>query len=213
MQTHYFGVDSATDLGPADAVKVANVPGARRGVEINLGLHPVAADQFQTFDLPDGTKLEQNDIGQGRSCQWPYTSPVSAYHKGNMMAKWALFVPLERPKLIMLEHDCQGVGGLDQVTLKFVQPLLEAIYGPAGSLFVRCAGGLSTPCSGAPRLLHHTEGGLGDIHRMFNITAAPAGEIIAAYAKLSEGVMQAQQAIDTAEAAIIHAESNTARLP
>ena len=48
---------------------------------------------------------------------------------------------------------------------------------------------------------------------MFNITAAPAGEIIAAYAKLSEGVMQAQQAIDTAEAAIIHAESNTARLP
>lgn len=151
--------------------------------------------------MPNGSKLLQDEIGQGRTCQWPYTGYASVQRSGGRVERLALFVRLDQPRTIALQHDCERSAGTDQSELRFEQPLLEGLYSPRGELFVRCYG-WPAACPGAPRLLQMTAGGVANLIREFGIIAVPASEIAAAYSGLAENGLSAQQAIDQAEAAI-----------
>ena len=213
MQTHYFDVDTLSDLDPSEAGEAANVPYAAGRIEAKLGLRAVAADVFHRLELPDGQIVEQYAMLQGRSCWWVYPLVASLRGRNGHGTDLALFVRSAQPRYVTLRHDCERSAGTDKVRLRFSQPLLEGIYSPRNEFFVRCNGGLYVPCSGPPRLMRVVTGGLDDILKEFHITAVPASVIMAAYKGLAEEGLSAQQAVDQAETAVMGKDSGTAHVP
>ena len=200
LRRHYFNVETGTDLNPAAAERLATEPGARRDFEARAQLESIATNEFDAFDLPNGSRFVEDSIYTGsKQCQWPYAELAAVHHDGQPTRRLALFVPLDRPRLITLEHHCQGFGDSDEVKLQFEQSRLQAVYSPRDALYVRCVG----LCGGPPRLLRMELGGIEDLLREFRLIAVPASDIQDAQTALANMHLSAQEAIDAAEAAIM----------
>jgi hypothetical protein len=125
-ESHYVNVDTAIDLDPADAPKIAADNAAARKLERTFRLHPIAADIFQTFDLPHGSRLAHGSMLTG-SCGWPYPDSVSIRSKDGMTEELALFVRAREPRQVTLTHECERSRGTDKVWLKGVAATIQTV--------------------------------------------------------------------------------------